>query len=204
MNAADSRGRTVYVVDDDDAVRDALAMLFRTAGLKVVTFASARAFLENKRLDPVACLVLDIRMPGMSGLALQEALAARGQRMPIIFITGHGDIPMAVNAVKNGAYDFIEKPFDDSLLLSQVLKALAPSSAQTPSEHDIGDRLALLSDREREVLELVLEGKPSRQIGEELCISVKTVEFHRARIMQKLQVRSAAELFRACLTGTRA
>jgi FixJ family two-component response regulator len=190
--------RTVFVVDDDEAVRDALDMLFRTAGLRVQTFASAGEFLERARPSPPACLVLDIRMPGMSGTALQERLAGRGERLPILFITGHGDIPMAVEAMKKGAYDFIEKPFDDQRLLCQVLDALEERPAAGRSSAAAA-RLAQLSTREREVLERVLAGKPSREIAGELAISVKTVEFHRARIMQKLGVRSAAELFRACL-----
>ncbi len=203
MTSQDSE-RTVYVVDDDDAVRDALSMLFRTAGLRVETFPSAVAFLQCKKLEPVSCLVLDIRMPGLTGLALQEALGERKVRIPIIFITGHGDIPMAVEAVKKGAYDFIEKPFDDYQLLCQVLNAL-DSGANLASENTgapgSAGRLALLTEREREVLDLVLAGKPSRQVAQELFISVKTVEFHRSRIMQKMNVRSAAELFRACLAG---
>lgn len=191
--------RTVYVVDDDEAVRDALDMLFRTAGLRVQAFASANAFLEQARPSPPACLVLDIRMPGMSGTALQERLAERGERLPILFITGHGDIPMAVEAMKKGAWDFIEKPFDDHRLLCQVLDALEGRPASGRPSAATAGRLAQLSGREREVLERVLAGKPSREIAGELAISVKTVEFHRARIMQKLGVRSAAELFRACL-----
>ena len=195
--------RTVYVVDDDDAVRDALSMLFRTAGLRVETFPSAVAFLQCPKLEPLSCLVLDIRMPGLTGLALQEALGERKVRLPIIFITGHGDIPMAVEAVKKGAYDFIEKPFDDYQLLCQVLNALergAEQARENAQSASAPERLSLLTEREREVLDLVLAGKPSRQVAAELHISVKTVEFHRARIMQKLNVRSAAELFRACLS----
>jgi two-component system response regulator DctR len=206
MSATDDE-RTVYVVDDDDAVRDSLGMLFRTAGLKVGTFPSAVAFLQCKKLERVSCLVLDIRMPGLTGLALQEALSERKVRIPIIFITGHGDIPMAVEAVKKGAYDFIEKPFDDYQLLCQVLNALdsgADKAQHAANGSGSAERLALLTEREREVLELVLAGKPSRQVAEELYISVKTVEFHRSRIMQKLQVRSAAELFRLCLAGLHA
>lgn len=203
MSATGSE-RTVYVVDDDDAVRDALSMLFRTAGLRVETFRSAVAFLQCKKLETVSCLVLDIRMPGLTGLALQEALGERKVRIPIIFITGHGDIPMAVEAVKKGAYDFIEKPFDDYQLLCQVLNALDRGADHARDDASGAERLALLTEREREVLDLVLAGKPSRQVAEELFISVKTVEFHRARIMQKLNVRSAAELFRVCLSGLRA
>jgi FixJ family two-component response regulator len=196
--------RTVYVVDDDDAVRDALSMLFRTAGLRVETFPSAVAFLQCKKLEPVSCLVLDIRMPGLTGLALQEALGERKLRLPIIFITGHGDIPMAVEAVKKGAYDFIEKPFDDYQLLCQVLNALDHGEERAGADAGGAERMALLTEREREVLDLVLAGKPNRLVAEALFISVKTVEFHRARLMQKLGVRSAAELFRVCLAGLRA
>ncbi len=191
--------RTVYVVDDDDAVRDSLTMLFRNAGLAVRGFASARAFLDEAAPAAPACLVLDIRMPGMSGTALQDELKARAPRLPIIFITGHGNIPTAVEAVKKGAYDFIEKPFDDYQLLSQVMSALERSASGAAPATPSREQLALLSEREQEVLTLVLAGKPSRQVAEELYISSRTVEFHRARIMQKLGVRSAAELFRVCL-----
>ena len=195
--------RTVYVVDDDDAVRDSLTMLFRNAGLAVRDFASARAFLEQPAPAAPSCLVLDIRMPGMSGTALQDELKARAPRLPIIFITGHGNIPTAVEAVKKGAYDFIEKPFDDYHLLCQVLNAIEESAdgAPVPRPPAAGrdERLAALTGRERDVLRRVLEGKSSRQIGEELFISSKTVDFHRARIMQKLGVRSTAQLFHLCL-----
>jgi RNA polymerase sigma factor (sigma-70 family) len=144
--------------------------------------------------------VLDIRMPGMTGTALHDELLRRNVRVPIIFITGHGDIPMAVEAMRKGAFDFIEKPFDDEQLLARVREAfelqqraeIRPEMGSVP--------ISELSERQREVLQRVLDGKPSRQIAEELEISVKTVEFHRARIMQKLGVRSAAELFRRCLT----
>ena len=140
----------------------------------------------------------------MSGTALQDQLLARGAALPIIFITGHGDIPTAVEAVKKGAYDFIEKPFDDYQLVTQVMSALERSdelrSGVAPAAPS-REALALLSEREQEVLRLVLAGKPSRQVAEELYISARTVEFHRARIMQKLGVRSAAELFRLCLGG---
>jgi two-component system, LuxR family, response regulator DctR len=134
-------------------------------------------------------VLLDIRMPGMTGTDLHDELRGRGVRAPVIFITGHGDIPMAVEAMKKGAYDFIEKPFDEEQLLSQVLGALE----ERKQDFDV------LSARQRAVLERVLEGKPNRQIAAELSISLKTVEFHRARIMQKLGVRTAAELFRRCL-----
>jgi two-component system, LuxR family, response regulator DctR len=189
--------RVVYVVDDDDAVRSAVRLLFRTADLQVETFPSAAALLEQADLERRCCLLLDIRMPGMTGTELHDELRGRGVRAPVIFITGHGDIPMAVQAMKNGAYDFIEKPFDDEQLLSQVLEALdgyQPAFEELPKP-----ALPVLSARQRAVLDRVLEGKPNRQIAEELAISLKTVEFHRSRIMQKFEVRTAAELFRRCL-----
>jgi FixJ family two-component response regulator len=192
-----SPARVVYVVDDDDAVRNAVRLLFRTADLEVETFPSAAAFLECADLERRCCVLLDIRMPGMTGADLHDELLGRGVRAPVIFITGHGDIPMAVEAMKKGAYDFIEKPFDDEHLLSQVLGALQGY------QQEFGElpkpALPLLSARQRSVLDRVLEGKPNRQIAGELAISLKTVEFHRARIMQKLGVRTAAELFRRCL-----
>jgi FixJ family two-component response regulator len=196
--------RTVSVVDDDEGVRDSLGMLFRTAGLRVQLFDSATRFLESRvPCTPPCCLVLDVRMSGPSGLALQEVLAQRGAPVPIVFITGHGNIPMAVEAVKKGAYDFIEKPFDDHRLLCQVLNAIEESTAAgAPARMPAApqpDRLWSLSAREREVLQRVLQGKSSRQVGEELFISTKTVDFHRARIMQKLGVRSTAQLFHLCL-----
>jgi FixJ family two-component response regulator len=197
----------VYIVDDDNAVRNALRMLFRTAALEAETFSSADAFLEEADLTRRCCVLLDIRMPGMTGTALHDELLRRGVRVPIIFITGHGDIPMAVDAMRKGAFDFIEKPFDDEQLLARVREALEQqqktAGAARPEMGVVplgSGPLADLSGRQREVLQRVLDGKPSRQIAEELDISVKTVEFHRARIMQKLGVKTAAELFRRCLT----
>ncbi|MGH7805412.1 MAG: response regulator transcription factor [Candidatus Binatia bacterium] len=194
-----TRDRVVYVVEDDDAVRDALAMLFRTASLKVEAYPSAEAFLQCVRWRPPACLVLDIRMPGMSGLALQSELVRRGSRLPILFVTGHGDVPMAVDAVQKGAFDFIEKPFDEARLLDRVREALDRSEGAGVQEAPNREWLSLLSDREHEVLERVLEAKSSRRIAEELFISVKTVEFHRANIMRKAGVHTSAELLRLCL-----
>jgi len=190
-----SADRVVYVVDDDDAVRNAVSLLFRTAALEVETYSTAAAFLQGARLDRRCCVLLDIRMPGMTGTDLHDELRGRGVRAPVIFITGHGDIPMAVEAMRKGAYDFIEKPFDDEHVLQQVLNALEDYEEEPASS----DSLSMLSARQRAVLDRVLEGKPNRQIAAELSISLKTVEFHRARIMQKLGVHSAAELFRRCL-----
>jgi two-component system response regulator TtrR len=193
-----SAERVVYVVDDDDAVRNAVSLLFRTADLEVETFSSATAFLQGARLDRRCCVLLDIRMPGMTGTDLHDELLGRGVRAPVIFITGHGDIPMAVEAMRKGAYDFIEKPFDDEHVLSQVLNALEDYK-QDYDEEPGKSSLPVLSARQHAVLDRVLEGKPNRQIAKDLSISLKTVEFHRARIMQKLGVRTAAELFRRCL-----
>ena len=194
------RERTVFVVDDDESVGGALAALFGSAGLRTEVFPSATLFLRRAILRRPCCLVLEADLPGLSGPALQEALARRGVRVPILFIARRADIPTAVAAVKKGAHDFLEKPLDEARLLGEVLALLEDDSASgvAPSR-PVRQRLDKLSGREREVLDCVLEGKSSRQIGETLYISVKTVEFHRARIMQKLGVRSAAQLFRACL-----
>ena len=190
-----SADRIVYVVDDDDAVRNAVRMLFTTAELQVETYSSAAAFLAQADLERRCCVLLDIRMPGMTGTEVHSELIGRGVRAPVIFITGHGDIPMAVEAMKKGAYDFIEKPFDGEHLLGQVLGALGDYYDEDADKAPLPG----LSKRQRAVLDLVLAGKPNRQIAEELGISLKTVEFHRARIMEKLGVRTAAELFRRCL-----
>jgi FixJ family two-component response regulator len=200
-------GQTIYIVDDDEAVRDALRMLLGTTGLRVETFASAAAFLKDYRPAQAGCLVLDVRMPGMSGLALQEELYKRRVRIPIVFLTGHADVPIAVRALKKGAFDFIEKPLDSQRLIVSVLNALRfdaeqriQAAQQASDSNPAAARLALLSEREREVLDRVLTGKQTRVIAEELCISVKTVEFHRARIREKLGVASLAELFQLFLS----
>ena len=192
---------TVLVVDDDEAVRDALSMMLRAAGLAVETFASAHAFLERGTACLHGCLVLDVRMPEMSGLELQERLARRRFALPIIFLTGHGDVPMAVRAVKGGAFDFIQKPVDDRRLLATVESALAfcaESSREPSNARPLPPAAATLSRREREVLDRILAGRQTRAIADELYISVKTVEFHRARIHEKLGVASMAELFSLC------
>jgi len=201
MEAHDS-GRTVFVVDDDEAVCDALGMLLRAAGMDVETFRSAASFLKALRPGQTGCLVLDIRMPGMSGLDLQDELHRRKITIPIVFLTGHGDVPMAVRALKKGAVDFIEKPHEAERLVLAVLNALRMDDERRKQTNrhdelslDLATRLATLSEREREVLDRILEGKQTRQITDELCISVKTVEFHRARIRVKLGVTTQAQLF---------
>ena len=201
MEARDN-GRTVFVVDDDEAVCDALGMLLRAAGMDVETFRSAASFLKALRPGQTGCLVLDIRMPGMSGLDLQDELHHRKITIPIVFLTGHGDVPMAVRALKKGAVDFIEKPHEAERLVLAVLNALRMDDERRKQTNrhddlslDLSTRLATLSEREREVLDRILEGKQTRQITDELCISVKTVEFHRARIREKLGVTTQAQLF---------
>ena len=191
----------VVIVDDDEAVRDALSMMLRAAGFQVEAVASAEAFLARKPPSPPACVVLDVRMPGMSGLELQEKLAERGFDLPIVFLTGHGDVPRAVRAVKRGAFDFIEKPVDDQRLVAAVSAATEfsslPRSVTIPAAA-APPGVDALSRREREVLDLILAGRQTRAIADALFVTVKTVEFHRGRIYAKLGVASMAELFRLC------
>ncbi len=212
MKATDSAHEpTVFIVDDDDAVCDALGMLLCASGMSVETFNSAQAFLNIYRPQRAGCLLLDIRMPGMSGLDLQDELHKRRYVIPIVFLTGHGDVPLAVRALKRGAADFIEKPHEEERLVLAVANALHSDAAQrreqwkvAPSGTTGGDlsaRLATLSDREREVMEHMLAGKLTRQIAETLCISVKTVEFHRARIREKLGAVSQAHLLSLFISG---
>lgn len=194
---------TVFIVDDDEDVRDAMAMLMRAAGLHAETFATARDFLQRLNQRDCGCAVLDIRMPGMNGLELQAELHKRRSRLPIVFLSGHGDVPLAVKAMKAGALDFIQKPLDEHRLVVAVMNALkadADRSRQSdlpgPDPRDETDKLASLSRREQEVLQHLVSGKSNREIAEALCISIKTVEFHRANIRGKLGVSSLPDLFR--------
>ena len=193
--------RAVYVVDDDEAVRDSLATLLRASGFRARTFASPLEFLADYRPQEPDCLVLDVRMPRMDGLEVQRRLIARGARIAVIFISGHGDIPMAVEALRRGALDFLVKPFDDAELLRRVREAFArvPGRRVRVSNGERLRGMGLLSAREREVLGGILEGKTNRALAEELALSPKTVEYHRARIMRRLRVRNTAELFQFCL-----
>jgi len=189
----------VYVVDDDEAVRRSLARLVRSVGLKVDTFASAQAFLEHKGQNRPSCLVLDVRLPGLSGLDLQTAMGQSQRTMPIIFITGLGNVPMTVRAMKGGAQDFLEKPFDEQELLDGIQRALARSRearAEDAERADIERRLATLTPRERQVLELVVAGLLNKQIAGELGAAEKTIKVHRGRVMKKMQADSVAELVR--------
>ncbi len=194
---------TVFVVDDDEAMRNSLAWLIESEGLRVETFESAQSFLAACYPGRGGCLLLDVRMPGMSGLELQEHLRHRQIRLPVIIITGHGDVPMAVRAMKAGAVDFIEKPFDDETLLATIQRALeldAYQRSQQAGRAEIAARLAQLTPREHEVMLMVTDGMSNKEIANELSVSAKTVEAHRARVMEKMEARSLAELVRMVLT----
>lgn len=208
----DAPKQTVFIVDDDEAVRDSLRMLMRAAGLSALTFGTAQEFLHDHLASPQpGCLLLDIRMPGMSGLDLQAELHKRRIRLPIVFLTGHGDVPMAVKALKGGAVDFIQKPLDEHRLVVAVMNALkigaderaigGISAREDGADEEAGQRLKTLSDRERQVLRRVIDGKKSREIAKELSISIKTVEFHRSNIREKLGVANLQELLRLVLQG---
>ncbi len=190
----------VYVVDDDEAVRDSLTLLLKAVGLASRTFSSAAEFLNHYDPEQHGCLVADIRMPGMSGLDLQDELNRDGAQIPLIFITGHGDVPMAVDAMKSGALDFIEKPFRDQDLLDRVQQALAwdkERRIENLKTLAIRERLATLTPRETEVMECVVQGQANKVIAMDLGVSQRTVEIHRARVMEKMAVRSVAKLVRA-------
>ena len=190
----------VYVVDDDEAVRDSLTLLLKAVGLTGQPFSSAAEFLNHYDPEQHGCLIADIRMPGMSGLDLQDELNRRGAQIPLIFITGHGDVPMAVDAMKSGALDFIEKPFRDQDLLDRVQQALAwdkERRIENLKTLAIRERLATLTPRETEVMECVVQGQANKVIAMDLGVSQRTVEIHRARVMEKMAVRSVAKLVRA-------
>jgi FixJ family two-component response regulator len=187
----------VYVVDDDQAFRDSMRWLLESAGYRVALYATADHFLATCVPEPGSCAVLDVRMPGLSGLELQEEILRRGYALPLIFVTGHGDVPVAVNAIKRGAVDFIEKPFKDSDLLALVQGALqfdGKASEGRTRQHSAAARLSALTRREREVMEGVVAGKSNKVIAEELGISVRTVETHRASVMVKTGAASLPDL----------
>lgn len=189
----------VYVVDDDLSVREALSSLIRSVGLRVETYPSAAAFLEAERPPGVACLILDVRMPGLSGLELQNRLTQGGPSIPIIFITGHGDIPMAVLAMKKGAVEFLSKPFRDDDLLDAIHGALAQARDTHREESEVGEirrRYALLTAREREVIAYIVKGALNKQAASELGVSEMTVKVHRHNIMHKMGVSRLPDLVR--------
>lgn len=193
---------TVYIVDDDEAVRDAVELLISSVGLDARSFASGSEFLETGLPAGPACVLLDVRMPGMSGPEVQEHLQAARPDIPVIFLTGHGDVPVAVRALKRGAFDFLEKPiFDRQALLDRIQQGLRTHAERLDHDHrkrETQARIDALSRREREVMELVAGGLANKQIADRLGISERTVEIHRGRVMKKLGVRSAAELVRFC------
>jgi two-component system, LuxR family, response regulator DctR len=188
----------LHIVDDEDVIRDALAWLAQSRGIPAQGYAGGEQFLGGieKHHDPAGdCILLDVRMPGMNGVAVFDQLAARGLlgRLPVIFLTGHGDVPMAVDSLKRGAFDFFEKPFNDNQLMDRVEEALA-RSRQAAASSAVRERLTTLSAREREVLDLILAGNMNKVVADKLGISMRTVEVHRAHIFDKMQVKTAVEL----------
>lgn len=191
---------TVNLVDDDEAIRDSLSWLLESRGIGCRSWASAEAFLDHYDRLPdqvLGCIVLDIRMDGMSGLELFDLLTGRGCKVPVIFLTGHGDVPMAVGALKKGAFDFVEKPFDDNQLANRIIEAIGIDhrrQQEAASSGGVQSRLDALTERERQVMSLVLAGKLNKVIADDLSISMRTVEVHRSRLFEKMGVRSAVEL----------
>jgi FixJ family two-component response regulator len=189
----------VYIVDDEEAVADSVAMLLRSVGLATKTFSDARSFLENYNPEMAGCLLLDVRMPKMGGLELQEELNRQRCTLPVIFITGHGDVPMAVEAMRAGAIDFLQKPFNDDELIRRVQKALDEDAGQRAllkQREEVERRWTGLTERERDVAQRISDGEANKVVAADLNISERTVEVHRARIMQKMGVRSIAQLVR--------
>lgn len=186
-----------HIVDDDPAVCDALQWLLRSRGVASRAWDSADGFLTAAGRDLCGCLLLDVRMPGMSGIELFDRLRVIDCRLPVIFLTGHGDVPMAVQALKDGAFDFVEKPYDDNALVDKVVGAMAldeKRSAREESVNSVRNRLAQLTQREQEVMQQILAGKLNKVIADELGIAMRTVEVHRSHIFEKMEVRSAVEL----------
>lgn len=198
-----SRSATVFVVDDDDAMLESIRFLIESVELQVKTFPSAKDFLDNYKSEEAGCLILDVRMAGMSGLELQQQLNENKVKIPIIFITGHGDVQMAVKAMQAKAFEFLTKPFNDQTLLDSINKAIA-FDAEKRKDHDeiktINECMNRLTPREKEIMHLVVMGKLNKVIAAELDISPKTVELHRSKIMEKMQVNSLANLVRVVLT----
>jgi len=192
----------IMVVDDDSGIRNAMRSLLKSVGLESALYGSAQEFLAAYQPSQPGCLVLDIRMPGMSGLELQQHLTLRGAVIPVIFMTGHGDIPMAVEAMQHGAFDFLQKPFRDQDLLDRIQRAIVKDEEQrkTLGEHArIKVHLESLTAREREVLDLMTQGKQNKSIAQDLGVSPRTVEIHRARVMEKMNAQSVAQLVRMML-----
>jgi RNA polymerase sigma factor (sigma-70 family) len=198
------REATVFVVDDDSSTRELLSWLMKKHGMKTEVFPDARSFLKSYKAEMPGCLVVDLNMPGMSGLELQQYLKEQGVTLPVVFLSGRADVPKAVKAVREGAIDFVEKPVDYRRVVALVedcLKRDADARAKREHRRAHTQRLAQLTQREREVLDLVVAGRMNREIAEKLDISIKTVEAHRAKIMEKLDVNSVAELVQATLAA---
>ena len=189
-----------HILDDDLAVRDALKWLLQSRGVQSQTWETAEAFLAVAGSELCGCLLLDVRMPGMSGIELFDRMKPLNCRLPVIFLTGHGDVPMAVQALKDGAFDFVEKPYDDNALVDKVLSAFAHDEKRGARDSAVllvRSRLAQLTHREQQVMGLILAGKLNKVIADELSIAMRTVEVHRSHIFEKMQVRSAVELSQA-------
>lgn len=194
--------QVVNIVDDDDAVREALMLLMHSEDIPARAFASAEEFLDNVEQINAGCLLLDVRMPGMNGLQLLDTIKKMGLKTAVIFLTGHGDVTMAVKAMKAGALDFIEKPFDNNILLRSVRKCLSQSvsiNCVEDLQRQMSSKIALLTKRERQVMELLVDGKQNKMIARELDISTRTVELHRAKIMEKLHAHSLSDIVRTAL-----
>lgn len=193
----------VIIVDDDEAIRDSLSMLLESVGRPCMAFASGEELLERFDPDWSGCMLLDIRMPGIGGMELQQRLIDRGSRLPIIFITGHGDVPMAVEALHKGAFDFVQKPFRDQELLDRIEQAVETDVEKRSEQEQIDaihERYETLTPREKEVMEFVVKGLANKVIAMDLGLSQRTVEVHRARVMEKMRVRSLAELVRQAVS----
>ncbi len=206
MQQAEQEEAYVFIVDDDASVRDSLRWLIESVQLKVLSFNSAQEFLDGYENQQTGCVVLDVRMPGISGLDLQEELRQQGFVLPVIIITGHADVPMAVRAFKSGAFDFIEKPFNDQHLIDRIQQAIEKSRSQKVNiqrQQEAGNRLKKLSSREKQVLDCIVAGSSNKTMARELEISVKTIETHRANLMSKMKAGSVSELVRIALLAER-
>ena len=193
-------GGCVHIVDDEESIRDSIALLLRSAGVRSRQYQDPHEFLATYRPDGPGCLVLDVRMPRMTGLELQQELNRRGWTLPVIFVTGHGDVPMAVEAMREGAIDFLQKPFSDDALINRVCKALEQDEralAQSVDRGALTSRLNSLTPREREIAARIVDGQANKVVAIELQLSERTVELHRARVMQKMKTRGVAQLVQA-------
>ena len=202
--ATNTENPIIYIVDDNDDVRETLKLLFESVGLDAQDFGSAAEFLDAYPMGQSGCLIADVRMPEMSGLELQKEMAKRSIDLPVIIITGYGDVEMAVNAMKAGAADFIEKPYKEQELLDRVHKAISQNAEkrqESSEEQKNREGLAQLTPRERQILEYIVDGEPNKRIAHHLGLSEKTIEFHRSNIMKKLEAKSLAELVRKSIVG---